>query len=297
MTDAEQAEAPAPDEQAPKETDVEIHKPKPVHNWREFLIELGTITLGICIALAGEQTIEWLHWRSQVAEARSAVASEMAYNLEGAIWRVRTLDCVEQRLDTVAKILDEASRSGSLPPIGYIGQPPRHMWRSGSWDSVVASQTATHFPPQQLAQLGAIYKVVQRLEDHAIPDSQAWSELYAMVGPGRRLDPASEAALRNALGRARNDGRVAATLAMFLVTQAQTMDLPFTKTEREQIAAARTQNLSQPAKGLEEVTPVSPTQICGPIGPVPTGYGEAPAKDSTVIVGAAAKSLPDFGAP
>jgi hypothetical protein len=292
MTDIQPADALPPEEPQP----VEIHKPKPVHSWREFLTELGTIVLGICIALAGEQAIEELNWHNKVLAARRVIASEVAYNLEGAIWRVRTQDCVERRLDGLAKILDDASRSGSLPPLGYINQPPRHLWRSGSWDSVVASQTATHFPPQQLAQLGALYKIVQRLEDHAIPDSQAWSDLYAMVGPGRRLDPAAEAQLRSALGRARNDGRTAATLAMFLVSQAQAMDLPFTKTEREQIAAARIQPLSRPATGAES-GPASPTAICAPIGAVPPGYGEAPTKDAAIAVSAAAKSLPDFGAP
>jgi hypothetical protein len=297
MTETPTAEPPPlATEETPKEIEVEFHKPKPFHNWREFLKEYAIIVLGVCTALAGETALEELRWHNRVQEARGVIASEIAYNLDGAIWRVRTLTCVEQRLDTLGKILDETSRSGSLPPIGYIDQPPRHMWRSGNWDSVVASQTATHFPPGQLAQLGAIYKVVQRLEDHAIPESQAWSDLYAMVGPGRRLDPASEAGLRSALGRARNDGRTIATLAVFLVNQAQALDLPFSKSEREQIDRARTQPLSQQTKGLEN-PPVSPSAICEPIGAAPASYGAAPTKEATAAVGAVAKSLPDFGAP
>src|SRR6185437_9249744 len=39
---------------APEETQVEIHKPKPVHNWREFLTEIGVVVIGVCIALAAE---------------------------------------------------------------------------------------------------------------------------------------------------------------------------------------------------------------------------------------------------
>jgi hypothetical protein len=61
MTDLAEP-TPSPEETPP----VEIHKPKPVHNWREFLTELGTIVLGICIALGGEQALEWNHWRNQV---------------------------------------------------------------------------------------------------------------------------------------------------------------------------------------------------------------------------------------
>src|SRR6185503_2406555 len=173
------------------------------------------IVLGVMTALAAEQVVEWFHWRSQVESARKVIATETTNNLVGAIRRMRTVQCTEQRLDTLAKILDDASRSGSLPPVGYIGQPPRHRWPTGAWDSVVASQTATHFPREQLAALGGLYKIVQRIEEYGVPETEDWSGLYAMVGPGRRLDPASEAQLRSALGRARNANRVVSTLSMF----------------------------------------------------------------------------------
>src|SRR3954464_2108182 len=58
----------APPSATPEEPSVEFHKPKPVHNWREFLAEIGVVVIGVCIALAAEQTVEWLHWRTQVAE-------------------------------------------------------------------------------------------------------------------------------------------------------------------------------------------------------------------------------------
>src|SRR6185503_13856129 len=171
---------PAP-EPPPEETDVEIHKPKPVHNWREFLKEYAIIVLGVMTALAAEQVVEWFHWRSQVEGARKVIATETTNNLVGAIRRMRTVQCTEQRLDTLAKILDDASRSGSLPPVGYIGQPPRHRWPTGAWDSVVVSQTATHFPREQLAALGGLYKIVQRIEEYGVPETEDWSDLYAMV--------------------------------------------------------------------------------------------------------------------
>jgi hypothetical protein len=275
---------------------MEIHKPKPVHNWREFLKEYAIIVIGVLTALAAEQAVAAWHWRSQVQEARGVIASEMAYNLEGAIWRMRTINCVEQRLDALSKVLDKAARTGSLPPVGYIAQSPRHMWRSGAWDSVVASQTATHFPREKLADLGALYKIVQRIEEYTMPDVTAWSDLYAMVGPGRRLDSASEAGLRTALSRARNTGRTIANLSTFLITQAGAMDLPFTKSELEQITLAHTASLSQPGKAMDiTAMATSPTLICQPIGAVPPNYGEGPVKTSPAFVSNAAKSIPDFG--
>jgi hypothetical protein len=271
---------------------MEIHKPKPVHSWREFLSEVGVVVLGICIALGGEQILDWLHWRAQVEAAKEAISTEMTYNLVGAIGHIRSLDCVEQRLDALSGILDQAARTGSLPPVGHIGEPVRHSWRSGAWDSVVASQTAAHFPPEQLAALSSLYKRVQRGEEFATRELEAWSYLYAMVGPGRRLDPASEADLRKALSVARDMGRTVATTSVFVVNEAAAANLPFTAAERQQLADAE----DRPLTGVPRVRAddARTNAICEPIGSVPLNYGDAPSSGVPASISAFSKSLPHF---
>lgn len=56
---------------------MDIHKPHAAKNWKEFFIELGTIVLGIVIAIALEQLVEAWHWQSEVVEARKAIIAEM----------------------------------------------------------------------------------------------------------------------------------------------------------------------------------------------------------------------------
>src|SRR5437868_11970983 len=101
---------------AREDTSVEIHKPKPIHNWREFLKEVGIIVLGVSIALAAEQAVEYFHWRSQVAQARTFLTAEITRDTANAISRLRTQQCTERRLDELSVILDAASGSGKLPP-------------------------------------------------------------------------------------------------------------------------------------------------------------------------------------
>jgi hypothetical protein len=57
---------------------VEIHKPHAAKSWGEFLIEIGTIVLGILIALSLEQTIEAIrqHDKEQKALVRLEQESE-----------------------------------------------------------------------------------------------------------------------------------------------------------------------------------------------------------------------------
>lgn len=278
--------------QKAEEAKMEIHKARPAHSWREFFTELGTIVLGILIALGGEEIVSRYHWRGQMREAETAIASEMTYNLVGAIARVRSLDCGEGRLDALSAILDEAGRTGSLPPVGLIGGPVRHGWRSGAWESVVASQTAAHFPPEQLAALASLYQRVQRAELYATRELEVWSDLYAMVGPGRRLDPASETELRTALSRARDAGRTLTTVSGFVLREAAALDLPFTAAERQELNRIRNRPLLEAPRQTDDA---STSFICGPVGPVPAHYGEAPEGEIPLLANQFARHLPDFG--
>lgn len=57
---------------------MEIHKPKPVHNWRDFIKEVGIIVLGVCIALIAEQAVQTVHEHAKAAEARASIRAEIA---------------------------------------------------------------------------------------------------------------------------------------------------------------------------------------------------------------------------
>jgi hypothetical protein len=46
---------------------MEIHKPKAVHSWRDFLSEIGVVVL--------------LHWRHQVKETETGLTHELASNI------------------------------------------------------------------------------------------------------------------------------------------------------------------------------------------------------------------------
>jgi hypothetical protein len=272
---------------------METHKPKPVRNWRELLTEIGVIVLSVCIALAAEQVVEWVHWRNQVAEARQVIATELAHDVGSAIIRMRTEPCVERRLDELSEILDAAARTGSLPAVGEIGQPPPRLWNSGAWDSVVASQTATHFPRQQLAVLASIYKIVEKQDESGRAIMEAWSDLHAMVGPGRRLDPASETELRRVLGRARTYYRIYASMASLLIDRVAAQDLPFSQGDLDEIEAARRESLAGGKISVGNPTPMF--MACQPLGPTPLHYGQGTSATVPALIEDRLKHLPDFG--
>ncbi len=60
---------------------MDVHPPhQPIHTWRDFFIHLVTITIGLLIALSLEATVEWLHHRHLVEEARGSIRREMDEN-------------------------------------------------------------------------------------------------------------------------------------------------------------------------------------------------------------------------
>jgi hypothetical protein len=268
-------------------------KPKLARNWRGYLKEYAIIVIGVLTALAAQQAAEWWNWRNQVREARQVIATETALNTTGAIARLRTQACIERRLDELGRILDSASRSGSLPPVGYFGTPPRRGWSGGAWDGVLASQVSTHFSRQELARLARLYNTVRLTASYGPNEMETWSLLGTMTGPGRRLDTASEADLRKAISLARSLNRTLANLSFQMLRNMKTLDLPFDQYDKRGMAAARDESLER-----HEITAAnsSPTSlICQPIGAVPPQYGESPLAKAPGITEEGMKLLPDLG--
>ena len=55
---------------------MDIHKPKTWHGPGEFFREYLIIVVGVLTALGGEQAIEWMHRRAELAETREALREE-----------------------------------------------------------------------------------------------------------------------------------------------------------------------------------------------------------------------------
>lgn len=256
---------------------MEIHKPKPVHSWRELLTEIGVVVIGVCIALAAEQTVEWVHWRHQAAEARSVVSGEIASNIAGSIDIMRGKDCTEARLDALEAMLAAAAQTGRLPPLGEINQPPARLFIHGAWDSFVASQAASHLDSAELANIGDHYAYGDQATRVQQEMLDAWSGLEALVGPGRATDAREIAALQNQISQARGLNRELVLLSMRMV-DASTQDIAFSKADAASIRDEYKTDLQLP--------------ICGRLGRVPTAYGQGFGAATIGLVDASLKNPP-----
>jgi len=167
---------------------MDIHKAKPIRNWREFLKEFGTIVLGVSVALAAEQGVEWLHWKNRVADARAAMLLELRdENAPQAYTRVAARDCFDQQLINIRRAVEaERSRAEISALIGNYIVPTR-TWRTASWDALLASDIASHIPPEQLIQWSLQHDMVPHLAAVGEQESQNLIALRLTRTTGEKL--------------------------------------------------------------------------------------------------------------
>lgn len=112
---------------------VDLHKPKPVHGWRDFLNEIGTIVIGVLIALAGEQAVASLHHRSQAAELGEALDQELSYDLGVLKDTVDLAPCLDRRLAEIARWSEAAASQHPIRNVGAFGRPPGQILHTANW--------------------------------------------------------------------------------------------------------------------------------------------------------------------
>jgi hypothetical protein len=94
---------------------LDVHAPhETVHTWKDFFIHIATITLGLLIAIGLEQTIEYLHHRRQLQEARHELSAELTDNRRVAAINAEELRKVHARLAGDMALL-RASQSAHTP--------------------------------------------------------------------------------------------------------------------------------------------------------------------------------------
>jgi hypothetical protein len=100
---------------------IDIHPPhKSDHTWTDFFIHIGTIILGILIALGLEQSVEYVHRRHQLHELREgAITDAHIYLHDVDENRAANTRQVEDLTIRVQQVQAAISQHHPLPPPAY----------------------------------------------------------------------------------------------------------------------------------------------------------------------------------
>ncbi len=179
--------------------DLEIHRPKAPHSFREFLSEVGVIVVGIAIALLGEQAVEALHWRHEVSEARRSLNVEVGHDLDVLDYLIAGEPCVERRLAEAGGAL---GAPGAPPLRRPMGQPQFPNMPTEAWDVALASGAVAHMPAKTAQTYRVIYGNLAWIKARVDEERTDWAKL-SVLDLGVPMTPAVQAELLPTLAHAK----------------------------------------------------------------------------------------------
>lgn len=180
---------------------MDIHKPKPVHSWREFASEILVIVIGIAIALTGEQIIETIHERQVAIEARDQVRTEIALDLAVLGNRVRTEPCIARTIAELRSAIAISDTPAYVAP-SHVGRTSMWVSQSGRWQAAAQGGRVALLSSKEQGGYSFIYSELAQVMSVEVDEAQQWSHLQALEGvahPSPTLIDSARAALRQAV--------------------------------------------------------------------------------------------------
>ena len=159
---------------------LDVHAPhQTVHSWRDFLVHIAAISIGLLIAVGLEQTVELFHHRHQVAEIRRSLADERRINEV-----IFTSACNEFR--RYAPIL-----LGSLQTLTYLRTHPGaspSQWpgrlsfymltihfQDSAWKTALQSAALEYMPRAEVRTYSDVYARLAEVSEESV------AELHALI--------------------------------------------------------------------------------------------------------------------
>ena len=173
-----------------------------VRSWKDFFVQIATIAVGLLIALGAESGAEWLHWRHQGQIGERALKADFSRFVQQRGEQVAATQCIAARLAELRAIVEAGAQNGRLGEIGPIPLPPPQPWEITSWDTMVASQAATHLQQEQMLRYAEVAHWAKDAHEAGVTESETWAILASLSGPPRRFSDAEQARLRADIARA-----------------------------------------------------------------------------------------------
>jgi hypothetical protein len=148
---------------------MEVHAPhEPIHSWRDFFIHIATITIGLLIAIGLEQTVELIHHRHLVKEARENIRGEIEKNEKTVD---KDLGYLQTDADLMKADVAKARMLRDNPKALEHGEfKSAYSWDSfadSAWTSARDSGALTYMPVEEVQSYDDVYEQQKLVNDEA----------------------------------------------------------------------------------------------------------------------------------
>jgi hypothetical protein len=194
-------------------------------NWREFLVQIATITIGLLLAVSLERGAEAVSWHLKVKDARERLNAEITRNLKVYVHRDDVAACIAKTLQGLRATLRDVQARKPTAPVAAFVSPENGPIRAQIWKSLVTAQVVPHLSATDLDGYSNFYFLVDEIEYFMDRESRAWRQLHLMEGDPKDLTPQDITLLRIALGEAEEISPIIAVLAKRQVDGARALGI------------------------------------------------------------------------
>ncbi len=176
----------SPDAATPEHTApmIDVHAPHhAVHTWRDFFVHIATIVVGLLIAVALEQTVEYIHAQHELRDTREEIAREQKAN--EALWARNEKNWrftfAELRNNLIVlKFVQEhpGAPQTELPGVLLWEQAP-FLWNHAVWDAAQVKGVVQRMPLEESNNHQEYYGLMNVIAAQSLG---AWNAINAAHG-------------------------------------------------------------------------------------------------------------------
>lgn len=171
---------------------LDVHAPHgPTHTWRDFLVHIAAIAIGLLLALGLERFAEYVHERHQLRQARRELASELADNRRSWTGNVSEVSRIQQKLTADLRII-QALRSHA-PEVGEQFDYSVRFFaaKDGPWQAVRQSGSLELMPDAEMQNYAWFHGILASSMEsmHAFEATAQIAGAIAASSPPEKLSP------------------------------------------------------------------------------------------------------------
>ena len=159
---------------------MEVHPPHgPIRSVKEFLVHLLAITIGLLIALGLEASVEWVHHRRLVREARENIFQEIRDNERNIAGELNALPTEKSYL---WKTLDAVKRlSRRQTEFNEDFQWTFTRLNASGWEAALSTGAVAHMNYEEAKRYSELYALQRLFNENMDRYVQKRGEMYALL--------------------------------------------------------------------------------------------------------------------
>jgi hypothetical protein len=187
---------------------MDSHEPKPLHDWRKIVGEVGIIVVGVLIALGLEQAVQSWEWRNKVHAAEQAMKREIFWDDGPQMYQRASIQpCINAQLDAIRAAAEGNGTRDQIAELIANLYVPFLTYDTVAHENATASDIATHMDKDRVSLWTQAYAMLPMVDRASAMESENSARLLAFKRTGGPVTEAEAMELLQAVEAVRNDGR------------------------------------------------------------------------------------------